>query len=100
MAQDEVTSPQNPMLEFRPTCERCNKALTPDSLEARICSYECTFCVACVEQVLSIHGSMFLGAIYAPISCRIVDLPLQYSCESLVACLFLSEASKQRGLMR
>lgn len=40
------------MLELRPTCEHCNKALPPDSLEARICSYECTFCVMCVEQVL------------------------------------------------
>jgi len=41
-----------PMLELRPTCEHCNKALPPDSLEARICSYECTFCVTCVESVL------------------------------------------------
>jgi hypothetical protein len=40
------------MRELRPTCEHCNKALPPDSLEARICSYECTFCVACVEHVL------------------------------------------------
>jgi hypothetical protein len=41
------------MLELRPTCENCNKALPPDSLEARICSYECTFCAACVENILS-----------------------------------------------
>src|SRR5581483_5961592 len=41
------------MLELRPTCEHCNKPLPPDSLEARICSYECTFCAACVENVLS-----------------------------------------------
>src|SRR5947199_6034311 len=40
------------MLEIRPTCENCNKALPPDSLEARICSYECTFCAGCVEAVL------------------------------------------------
>ena len=40
------------MLELRPTCEHCNKALPPASLEARICSYECTFCAACVEHVL------------------------------------------------
>jgi uncharacterized protein len=40
------------MLELRPTCENCNKALPPDSADARICSYECTFCVACVEAVL------------------------------------------------
>jgi hypothetical protein len=40
------------MLELRPTCENCNKPLPPASLEARICSYECTFCVACAEAVL------------------------------------------------
>jgi hypothetical protein len=40
------------MLELRPTCEHCNRALPPDSQEARICSYECTFCAACVEGVL------------------------------------------------
>ena len=40
------------MLELRPTCENCNKALPPDSLEARICSYECTFCATCVENIL------------------------------------------------
>jgi len=40
------------MLELRPTCEHCNAALPPDSPDARICSYECTFCAACVERVL------------------------------------------------
>jgi hypothetical protein len=37
------------MLELRPTCEHCNKVLPPHATEARICSYECTFCAACVE---------------------------------------------------
>jgi len=41
------------MLQLRPTCEHCNVALPPDSTKARICSYECTFCVDCVESVLS-----------------------------------------------
>ena len=41
------------MLELRPTCENCNRALPPDSPDARICSYECTFCAACVEGVLA-----------------------------------------------
>ena len=40
------------MLELRTTCENCNKALPPDSPEARICSYECTFCATCVDNVL------------------------------------------------
>jgi hypothetical protein len=40
------------MLELRPTCEHCNKALPPASTEARICSFECTFCADCVLRVL------------------------------------------------
>ena len=40
------------MLELRPTCEHCNRALPPDSAAAWICSYECTFCGDCVENVL------------------------------------------------
>jgi hypothetical protein len=42
------------MLELKPECEGCQKALPIDSTDARICSFECTFCAACVEQVL--HG--------------------------------------------
>jgi hypothetical protein len=41
------------VLELRPTCEHCNKALPPASTEARICSYECTFCADCVDRVLA-----------------------------------------------
>ena len=36
-------------LELRPNCEYCDKDLPPASVEARICSYECTFCAECVE---------------------------------------------------
>ena len=41
------------MLELRPGCECCNVDLPPDSSDARICSFECTFCVKCAEGVLS-----------------------------------------------
>ena len=41
------------MLELRPTCEHCNTALPPDSAEARICSFECTFCARCVDGLLA-----------------------------------------------
>lgn len=41
------------MLALRPNCECCNIDLSPDSLDARICSFECTFCVACAEGVLA-----------------------------------------------
>jgi len=40
------------VLELRPTCENCDKSLPPASLEARICSFECTFCATCVDTVL------------------------------------------------
>lgn len=40
------------MLELRPSCEQCNTPLPPASAEARICSFECTFCAGCVERVL------------------------------------------------
>jgi uncharacterized protein len=40
------------MLELRPNCELCDKDLPPDAADARICTYECTFCASCVEEVL------------------------------------------------
>jgi hypothetical protein len=40
------------MLELRPGCECCDKDLPPDSVEARICSFECTFCSTCADGVL------------------------------------------------
>ena len=40
------------MLELRPSCENCNAPLPPHSTEAMICSFECTFCRKCVEDVL------------------------------------------------
>jgi hypothetical protein len=40
------------MLELRPNCEYCDKDLPPDAVDARICSYECTFCAECAEKVL------------------------------------------------
>jgi len=40
------------MLELRPTCAHCNKLLPAASTEARICSFECTFCADCVDGLL------------------------------------------------
>jgi hypothetical protein len=42
------------MLQLRPSCECCDRALPPDSPDARICSFECTFCEHCATAVL--HG--------------------------------------------
>jgi uncharacterized protein len=40
------------MLQLRPNCEYCDKDLPPRATDARICSYECTFCAECVGSVL------------------------------------------------
>jgi hypothetical protein len=40
------------MLDLRPNCECCDRDLAPDSAEARICSFECTFCADCADGVL------------------------------------------------
>jgi len=40
------------MLEIRPNCECCDKNLPPSAKDARICTFECTFCANCVENVL------------------------------------------------
>ena len=40
------------MLELRPDCERCGVDLSPDAA-AMICTYECTFCAACVAGPLA-----------------------------------------------
>jgi hypothetical protein len=37
-------------LEMRTVCERCGVALVADG-EARICSFECTFCAACADEM-------------------------------------------------
>jgi hypothetical protein len=43
------------VLELRPNCECCDRDLPPDDVTARICSFECTFCETCVDEVL--HGA-------------------------------------------
>ena len=40
------------MLELRPSCECCDRDLPPDSPDALICTYECTWCRDCADTVL------------------------------------------------
>jgi hypothetical protein len=40
------------MLLLKPSCECCDRDLAPQSRDAMICSFECTFCRACVDNVL------------------------------------------------
>ena len=39
------------MLEIRPNCEHCNKDLPNTSIEAMICSFECTYCKTCAVEI-------------------------------------------------
>jgi len=43
------------MLAMLTACEICQKPLSAESAEARICSYECTFCASCAEGKLAGH---------------------------------------------
>jgi hypothetical protein len=40
------------MLQLRPNCECCDRDLPPESADARICSFECTFCAECATTKL------------------------------------------------
>ncbi|MGH6922962.1 MAG: DUF1272 domain-containing protein [Propylenella sp.] len=42
------------MLQLRPNCECCDRDLPPDAGDAMICTFECTFCAHCAENVF--HG--------------------------------------------
>ena len=37
------------MLQLRPNCACCNRDLPPAAVDARICSFECTFCADCSD---------------------------------------------------
>ena len=37
------------MLLLKPNCECCDKDLPPESPDARICTFECTFCADCAH---------------------------------------------------
>lgn len=41
------------MMRLRPNCENCDRDLPPESADARICTFECTFCAACAEGSLN-----------------------------------------------
>jgi len=42
-----TTGNNGAVLEMRTQCEKCGTPLEPMSTNARICSYECTFCASC-----------------------------------------------------
>lgn len=55
------------MLELRPTCEHCNSGLPAQSLDARICSFECTFCATCAQLLCNVCPNCGGGFVPRPI---------------------------------
>lgn len=42
------------MMKLKPNCECCDRDLPPNSEQAMICTFECTFCSDCARSVF--HG--------------------------------------------
>ena len=53
------------MLLLKPSCECCDTDLPPDSRDALICSFECTFCRSCADGMLQGRCSKLRGRIAA-----------------------------------
>ena len=54
-------------LELRPNCEGCDKDLPPAATDAMICSYECTWCSACVDRLRNVCPNCGGGFVTRPI---------------------------------
>lgn len=65
------------MLELRPNCECCDRDLPPESRDAFICTFECTFCRDCVEGVLA-HVCPNCGGDFTMRPVRPADKLLKY----------------------
>jgi hypothetical protein len=65
------------MLELRPNCECCDKDLPPESPEAVICTFECTFCTDCAAAVLN-HECPNCGGNFVPRPVRPAQLLSKY----------------------
>ena len=53
MAATALDAQAAAMLQLRPSCERCDRDLPASSDQARICSFECTFCAPCAATTLA-----------------------------------------------
>ncbi len=65
------------MLVLKPDCENCGKELPPEATDACICSFECTFCRSCVEEVLE-NICPNCGGGFAPRPIRPKELVVKY----------------------
>ncbi|HAJ75977.1 MAG TPA: DUF1272 domain-containing protein [Gammaproteobacteria bacterium] len=89
------------MLELRPNCELCDKNLSPSSSEARICSYECTFCATCVDNVCPNCGGGFSARPIRPANPHRegVSVELQPASKNRKQCQFTSAEIEEISAM-
>lgn len=66
-----------PMMDLKPSCECCDVDLLPESVDARICTYECTYCATCADEMGSICKNCGGNLVQRPIrpAARLVDNP-------------------------
>ena len=87
------------MLSLRPACENCNCALPANSTEAMICSFECTFCLSCVTDILSNVCPNFGGG-FEKRPVRPVEALARYPASSAIIHKPIDLANHQRLLSR
>jgi uncharacterized protein len=42
------------MMDLKPSCECCDEDLPPESPDARVCTFECTYCATCADEMQGI----------------------------------------------
>ena len=65
------------MLALQPNCEHCGKNLAPNSAEAMICSFECTYCQQCALDLFE-NVCPSCGGNFVPRPIRPVDMLQKY----------------------
>ncbi len=65
------------MMDLKPVCECCDVDLPPESIDARICTYECTYCATCADEMDGICKNCGGNLVQRPIrpASRLVDSP-------------------------
>ena len=65
------------MLELRPNCECCDRDLSPDTRDAMMCTFECTFCITCASQLNFICPNCTGELVRRPIrpAAKLIDNP-------------------------
>jgi len=69
------------MLALKPNCECCDKDLPPDAQDARVCSFECTFCAHCAETAFA-NACPNCGVNFVPRPVRPPHLLAKYPAQS------------------